>query len=68
MKKTTPKITAILTLFALLLSLTACGGKSFKCGVCSEEKNGKSYKSQLMGEEITICEDCYKEMNEFVGN
>lgn len=68
MKNTVKKIIAILTLLALLLSLAACGDKSFKCGICNEEKTGKSYKSQLMGEEITICEDCYKETNGFVGN
>lgn len=67
MNKTIKKVVTTITLFLLLLSLAACGGKSFKCDMCNEEKTGKSYKSQLMGEEITICEDCYKEMNEFVG-
>lgn len=68
MKNTIKKIIASLALLTLLLSLTACGNKSFKCDMCKKEKVGKSYKSQLMGEEITICDDCYKSMNDFVGN
>lgn len=51
-----------------LLGLTACGSKIFECDICNEERSGKSYKSQLMGDEITICEDCYKNMNDFIGN
>lgn len=68
MNKITKKIIAIFTLLVLLLSLGACGSKSFKCGMCGEEKTGKSYKSQLAGEKVTVCEDCYEEINEFVGN
>lgn len=68
MKNTAKKNIATITLIVLLLSLAACGNKSFKCNVCNEEKDGKSYKSQLMGEEVTVCEDCYKSMSELVGN
>ncbi len=68
MKNIVKKIIATLTLLVLLISLVACGDKSFKCDMCNEEKTGKSYKSQLMGEEITICDDCYKDMKDFMGN
>lgn len=58
----------ILITILSLLGLTACGSKIFVCDICNKEKSGKSYKSQPMGYEITICEDCYKSMNDFMGN
>lgn len=67
MKKTAKKIIAIFTLLTLLLSLAACGGSSFKCDVCGKEKTGQSYKSQLLGAEVTVCEDCYKDMKNLFG-
>lgn len=57
----------IITILSLL-GLTACGSEIFECDICNEERTGESYKSQLMGDEITICEDCYKNMNDFIGN
>lgn len=66
-KKIAPML-GMLVMLALLMSLTACSNKPFKCDICREEKTGKSYKSQVMGEEVTICEDCYKEINGLLGN
>lgn len=68
MKDRVKQIILSLITILLLLGLTACGSKIFECDVCNEEKSGKSYKSQLMGDKITICEDCYKDMNDFIGN
>lgn len=67
MKKQRNKIITTLILLALLLSIAACGNKTFKCDICDKEKSGKSYKSQLMGEEIIICKDCYEDMKDFIG-
>lgn len=65
--KKTKKIVSLFIMLVLLMSLAACGNQAFTCDLCKEEKTGKSYKSQLMGEELTICEDCYEEMNEVFG-
>ena len=67
MNKSIKQIIILITAITLVLCLTACGNKTFKCGICNEEKTGKSYKSEQMGEEILICEECYEQIKEFQG-
>ncbi len=43
-----------------LVSLVACG--KFECDLCKEEKTGKRHKEELLGEEIVICDECYKDL------
>lgn len=62
--KTVSKIILGLSVFILMFSLVACGNKAFMCDICNKEKVGKSYASQMMGQEVTICEECYKQLNE----
>lgn len=57
------KISVLLLTMAAVLSLSACGGK-FTCDGCGEEKSGKSYKATFLGEELTLCKDCKKEIDE----
>ena len=47
----------------LAFTLTACSS-TFKCGMCLEEKSGRQYENEFLGEEIVICHDCYSEMKE----
>ncbi len=68
MKSRAKQIVTVLMTIALLLCLTACGSKSFECDICNEEKTGKSYKAEQMGEEITVCESCYNQLKELTGN
>ena len=68
MKNRNKQIITIFMTIAFLLCLGACGSKSFKCDICNEEKTGKSYKSEQMGEKITVCEDCYEQLKELTGN
>ncbi len=68
MKKTVRKIVAALAIFVLLLSLAACGNKSFKCDLCNDEKTGKSHKTKVLGEEVEICDDCYEDIQGLMGN
>jgi ribosome-binding protein aMBF1 (putative translation factor) len=42
--------------------LTACG--KFECDFCGKEKSGKKHKEELMGKEVVICDECYKELEE----
>ena len=55
-------------LLGLALAMTACGGKPFTCDLCMEEKSGKKHTSDFYGEKITICDECYKGINELFGN
>ena len=59
------KISTILIVVAIALTMTACG--KFTCDFCGEEKNGKNYKSEMLGEEVVICQDCYNELREIFG-
>lgn len=45
-----------------ILSFAGCG--KFTCDMCGEEKSGKKHKEELLGETITICDDCYKELED----
>ena len=46
----------------MVMMLTACG--KFECGMCNEEKSGKKHKTEVFGEEIVICDDCYEDIQE----
>lgn len=56
------KITVLLLTMATVLSLTACG--KFTCESCGEEKSGKSYKVSVLDQDMTVCGDCKKELDE----
>lgn len=56
------KVTVLLLTVATVLSLTACG--KFTCDGCGKEKSGKSYKVTVLGQEMTVCKDCKKEVDE----
>lgn len=61
------KVFALAVLAGLLLTLTACG-KKFTCDLCMQEKSGKQHTSESMGVKVTVCDDCYKEINAMLGN
>lgn len=46
------------------LSLTGCG--KFTCDLCGREKSGKRYTEKVFSREVTICNDCYKGIEEFI--
>ncbi|MDE6873135.1 MAG: hypothetical protein K2P87_01555 [Lachnospiraceae bacterium] len=52
------KVIAALLATVTILSFTGCG--KFTCDMCGEEKSGKKYQEELFGETITLCNDCYK--------
>ena len=52
------RIISFLLLLTLVLSLLAACGGSFTCDICGEEKSGKKYEEDLLGETITYCSDC----------
>ena len=55
-------ICVVLLVVVIATMLTACG--KFKCDLCGEEKSGKKYERELFGQEIDICKDCYKDLEE----
>ena len=57
------KLICVLLLVVVLASmLTACG--KFTCDSCKEEKTGKKYKVEVMGEKAEICKDCNEKLEE----
>ena len=56
------KIVAILCAVAIMFTFAACGGK-FKCDICQEEKSGAKHSEEMMGQKITVCDSCYKEIS-----
>ena len=50
------KITLLLALATMVGALAGCG--KFTCDICGQEKSGKSYKSEFLGQEIVMCQDC----------
>lgn len=54
------RISLILTVVSLSFLLTACG--KFTCELCGQEKSGKSYSVEFMGEKATACQDCHDEI------
>ena len=59
------KMTVLLLVVLGVISLTACGGESFTCDLCGEEKTGTKYTSS-MDEDMTICKDCVDMVNELM--
>lgn len=57
------KIIALLLTVATVVSLTACGAP-FTCDLCGEEKTGKKYTEEILGQKITYCQDCYNDLKE----
>ncbi len=60
------KIFSLIILVICILSLTSCG--TFFCDFCGEEKSGKKYREIVFGEELTICNDCYKQLTSMFSN
>ena len=57
------KLICMAMLVVVVLSLlTACG--KFKCDTCGKEKTGKQHKEEVLGQEVVMCDDCYKEAQE----
>ena len=61
------RLICVFLLVVMLASLlTACG--KFECDFCGEEKTGKKYERELLGQEVDICKDCYEELEELAGS
>lgn len=50
-----------LCLLTLCICLISCGGAK-KCDICEEEKTNCT-TLEILGEKLTICGDCEKELN-----
>ena len=55
-------ICVLLVVVMMATLLTACG--KFKCELCGEEKSGKKYEGEVLGEKVVYCDECYKELQE----
>ena len=60
------KMRLILVALGMMLCFTACGvgaSNTFYCDFCGEEKTGKKYVSNSLGEELTMCQECRDDIN-----
>ena len=55
-------LTMTLVLLLTVASLTACG--KFTCDICGKESTGTKHTATVMGEKVTICDDCYDAIKE----
>ena len=52
------KLICLLLVVVMMATMLAACGK-FECEVCGEEKSGKKYTEEILGREITYCQDCH---------
>lgn len=55
-------VALVLVIASMAVLLCACG--KFKCDLCGEEKSGKKYTGEVLGEEITYCKDCKEDLED----
>lgn len=51
------KILAVVCVSAVVLALAACG--KFTCDMCGQEKSGGKHTYEMLGQKLTVCDDCY---------
>ena len=56
------KMLAALLAAFMVLSLAGCG--KFTCDLCGKEKSGKKHTEEVFGQKVTICNDCYKDLED----
>lgn len=49
----------------MALSMVACG--TFTCDLCGQEKSGKKHSQSILGQEITVCDDCVNGVTSLFG-
>ena len=59
-------ISVLMVVVAMAMVLTACG--KFTCDLCRKEKSGKKHETEILGQEIEICDDCYTTIDEGVSS
>lgn len=59
------KFFKLLFILTLLLILTACGTETFRCGWCMKEVTQKPHTLTALGQEVKICESCYKAIDQY---
>ena len=61
------KLIAIASLAVIAVSVLAgCGGAKFTCDNCGEEKTGKKYSKEVLGETVTYCGECKEEVESMI--
>lgn len=54
----------MLLVATLVLTLTSCG--KFTCALCGEEKSGKRYTEEVLGQEVTYCKECHDSLEDLL--
>ena len=59
------KLLCILLILVAMTSLLAGCIGAFTCDLCGEDKFGIMHKGEIMGGEITYCDDCKEEIEKW---
>lgn len=62
------RIIAIVLLCGLTMIMTACATKPYTCDLCMKEQTSKKHTAEMLGDKVTVCDECYKEINALIGN
>lgn len=62
------KVFVILLTVCLMLAMTACSTAPYTCDFCGRESTSKKHTADMAGTKITVCDECYKEINALAGN
>ena len=63
MKRIVSLVLVVLILVTVAFSVCSCG--KVECALCKEEVSSMSAKkADVYGQEVTVCKDCYKQMQE----
>ena len=65
MKKKNARITTIILTVLLAVILTSCGEKDFVCGWCTRSVHEKPHEARILGQDVELCDDCYKELKNY---
>lgn len=58
-------ITTIILTVLLAVTLTSCGEKDFICGWCTRSVHEKPHEARILGQDVELCDDCYKELKNY---
>lgn len=57
------KVLVILFAVCLAAAMVACSTAPYTCDYCLQEKTSKKHITEVLGEKVTICDECYEGLN-----
>lgn len=61
------KVLSLVLVFVLAAALLCGCAKTFTCDLCGDEVTERPHTTEVLGEKVEICEECYEGLQE-IGN